>query len=274
LIQEASLHARAEILGTLLAKASQVGDELIRLQQGVENVERSFAAKAPRFRRSQRTTLGSSEDLLPLHTGSTAELRETLADSFCNDRRLANLAGKFHEEVLEPHGGLSVVMTREPSFLTEVFQNTLFQRVARAVDEWLRDSDAASILYQRYGSIESVVRELIQTGKSTLLGQPKNADGRLIVGLPGSPSGRSLRESLTKSASELSISDSVSIPDDVVFCLEIEDLSFSSVQAGLVSEQPWLTDLAPKLVSRKDVAWPDLARTAGMGRVIQGGDDL
>ena len=93
------------------------------------------------------------------------ELRETLADSFCNDRRLANLEKRFHDEVLEPHGGLSVVMTREPSFLNEVFQKTLFQRVACTVDEWLKNSDAASILYQWYGSIEGVVEKLIQTGK-------------------------------------------------------------------------------------------------------------
>ena len=54
LIEEASLHARAEILGTLLARASQVGEELNRLQQGVETVERSFAARTPRFRNSHR----------------------------------------------------------------------------------------------------------------------------------------------------------------------------------------------------------------------------
>ncbi len=274
LIEEASLHARAEILGTLLAKSSQVGEELNRLQQGVESVERAFAAKAPRFRSSQRTSLGSSDDVLPVQSASMTELRETLADSFCNDRRLAALEKRFHDEVLEPHGGLSVVMGREPSFLNEVFQNTLFQRVACSVDEWLKNSDAASILYQWYGSIEGVVEKLIQTGKATILTQPKNTDRRLIVGLPGSPSGRSLREGLAKSASELSISDSVSIPDDVVLCLEIENLSFSSVLAGLASGQPWLTELAPKLVSRQDVAWPDLTRKLVTGSLTEGGDDL
>ena len=59
-----------------------------------------------------------------------------------------------------------------------------------------------------------------------------------------------------------------------MFCLEIENLSFSSVLAELASGQPWLTDLAPKLVSRQDVAWPELARTAEMGKLIEGGDDL
>jgi len=87
--------------------------------------------------------------------------------------------------------------------------------------------------------------------------------------MPESPSGRSLRESLAKSVSLLSIADFVSIPDDVVFCLEIENLSFYSVLARLVSGQPWLTDLAPKLVTREDVAWPDLARSAEMGKIIE-----
>ena len=44
--------------------------------------------------------------------------------------------------------------------------------------------------------------------------------------------------------------------------------------AGLASGQPWLTELAPKLVSRQDVAWPELARTAETGSLTEGGDDL
>ncbi len=274
LINETALLVRAEILGSLHAKAAQVGEGLNRLQQGLENVERSFAAKNPRFRNNQSATLGSSADLLPVQTASMAELRETFAGSFCGDRRLSGLEKSFHEEVLEPHGGLTAVMTRETGFVTKVFHETLFHRVAGAVDDLLSDSDAASILYQRNGSIEGVLRELIRAGMSTLLGHPRNAAQRLILGLPDSPSGRSLRERLAKSESELPISDFVSIPDDVVFCLEIENLSFSSVQAKLVAGQPWLTDLAPKLVSREDVDWPELAHTTEMGRLVEGGDDL
>ena len=203
-----------------------------------------------------------------------AELRDTLVGSFWNENRLANLERQFHEEVLEPHGGLGVVMAREPGFQSEVFQETLFQRVGHSVDHWLKDSDAASILHHRHGSIESAVKELIQAGKSTLLGHPENAARRLVVGMPESPSGRSLRESMAGSASVLASADFVSIPDDVVFCLEIEDLSFSSVLARLVSRQPWMTELAPKLVTREDIAWPELTRTAEMGRLIERGDDL
>src|SRR5208283_2622340 len=107
-------------------------------------------AKNPRFRNSQCTTLGFSADLLPVQTASMAELRETFAGSFCSDHRLADLERRFHDEILEPHGGLSVVMTREACFLTAVFQETLVQRVTSAVDAWLRDSDAASILFQRF----------------------------------------------------------------------------------------------------------------------------
>ena len=140
-----------------------------------------------------------------------AELRETLADSFCNDRRLANLEKRFHEEVLEPYGGLAAVMRARIDSRNDVFQNSLFERVASHVDEWLKNSDAASILYQWYGSIDAVVEKLIETAKSTILAQNTDTVRRLIVCLPGSPSGRSLRESLEKLASELPISDSVSI---------------------------------------------------------------
>jgi hypothetical protein len=274
LLQETALQVRAETLGRLLAKARRVGEGLNQLEQGLQRVEGTFAAKKPHFRNSQRTPLGSSTDLLPVQTASMAELRETFAGSFCSDRRLADLETSFHEEVLQPHGGLSVVMTREAWFLTTVFQETLFQRVTSAVDAWLSNSDAATILYQRNGSVEGAMRELIESGKSTLLGQPSNEVERLIVGLPDSPAGRSLRESLAKSASDFSIADFVSIPDDVVLYLDIENLCLSSVLARLTAEQPWLTQLAHKLVSRIDVAWPGLREITETGRLIEGGDDF
>ena len=118
------------------------------------------------------------------------------------------------------------------------------------------------------------MRELIKSGKSNLLGQSGNAVERLIVGLPDSPSGRSLRESLARSASDFSIADFVSIPDDVVLYLEIENLCLSTVLARLTEGQPWLRQLAHKLVSRVDVAWPGLNETAETGGIIEGGDDF
>ena len=269
------LHVRAELLRGLLARAAQVGDGLIRLQQGLESVERSFAAKSPCFRNSQCERLGSSADLLPVQTASMVELRETFASSFCSDRRLADLERAFHEEVLRPHGGLSVVMVRETSFVAEVFQETLVRRVTRAVDDWLKDNDAASILYQRHGSIEGAARDLIELVNPTVLRRSETgAEERLIVGLPDSPWGRSLCERLAKSANELSISAFVSIPDDIVFCLEIEKMRFSAVLRKLISGQPWLTDLAPKLLSREDVDWPDLKLAAEMRTRIEEGVNL
>ena len=69
LIQETALHIRAEILAALLARASQVGEGLIRLHQGLANVECSFAAKCPRFGKSERSTLGSSVESSPRADG-------------------------------------------------------------------------------------------------------------------------------------------------------------------------------------------------------------
>ena len=100
--------------------------------------------------------------LLPVQTASMAELRETLADSFCNDRRLAT----SREEI--PRGGSGA--PRRPQRRDDaralfpqrgVSQLHSAERVACTVDEWLKNSDAASILYQWYGSIEAVVEKLI-----------------------------------------------------------------------------------------------------------------
>jgi hypothetical protein len=257
----------------LLAKASQVGEELVRLHQGLENVERLFEAKQPWFQSSERVSLGFSEDLLPVKTLRLTELRHALADSFCSQRRLSHLEKMLNEEVLQPLGGLAVVATREPRVLPQVFENML-HRVARAVDHWLESRDAASILLERYGSVEVAANELLHSWKSTTFGSPERACRRLIVGTPASPSGRSLRECLAKSASAPSHFDFVTIPDDVVLCLELDNVSIAAVAADLVSGQSWLADLAPKLVSRKDVSWPWLAGMQVLRKPAGGGEDL
>jgi hypothetical protein len=139
--------------------------------------------------------------------------------------------------------------------------NTLFRRVCAAVDHWQEEQDAASILHKRYGSIDAVANELARLWKTEMLGFPEHASQCLFVGTPGSPSGRSLRDSLIKSASSLSNSVFVTIPDDIVLCLEVEDLSFASVSAELIGGQPWLAVVAPKLVSRIDIDWAELTGT-------------
>jgi hypothetical protein len=84
----------------------------------------------------------------------------------------------------------------------------------------------------------------------------------MVVALPSSPSGRSLKEGLAsmKAASLVaeaapSVVEFITIPDDIVLCLELEIESLPSVAAALIAEQPWLAELAPRLVSRKDVPW-------------------
>jgi hypothetical protein len=57
----------------------------------------------------------------------------------------------------------------------------------------------------------------------------------------------------------------VTIADDVVFCVEIENLSFSSVAAEMVAARPWISELAPKLVSRIDVTWSGLESSLHSG---------
>jgi hypothetical protein len=80
-----------------------------------------------------------------------------------------------------------------------------------------------------------------------------------VIGIPNTPSGRSLRESLARSTGELKPCTFVSIPEDVVLCLELEGVDLSSAAADLVPDQPWLAELAAKLVTRKDVTWVDMA---------------
>jgi len=273
-IQETALSVRAEILAALLARASRIGEELGRWHKRLTEVQHLFEAEDPGFQTSERGSLGYSIDLFPVDTIGLAELRVEMAGAFSSERRLAKLERSFQDEVLEAYGGLSGVLLREPRFATELFGNTLFHRVCAAVGHWQEGQDAASILHKRYGSMDAVVNELARSWKTAMFGFPEHAAQRLVVGIPGSPSGRSLHESLMKSATFLSSSEFVTIPDDIVLCLEGEDLSFASVSAGLVGGQPWLAEVAAKLVSRIDIDWTELAGTETIVKVIDGGEDL
>jgi len=263
-IKETAFRVRAEILGAVLARAKQVQENLLRWRQRLDAVGRLFLAKDPAFRSSERAALGRSAELLPVESGRPGELGTALADTFCSERRLASLDRRLQEEVLAAHGGLAAVMAREPRFLAEVVEKALFHRVAGAAGHWLKGQDAATVLHQRAGSIDGVVAELMACYRSSTSGLAERPGQRLTVALPRSRFGRSLRESLALALAPaaLPIANFVKIPDDIVLCLEWEEWSFTSVAAALFSAQAWLAELAPKLVTRNDVAWTELSETA------------
>ena len=152
-------------------------------------------------------------------------------------------------------------MGREQRFLTQLFENDIFLRVAQAVGKWLENWDAASTLMQRFGSVERAAGELIEFWRTTSPKGSESSQTRATLALPPSPTGRSLRESLANKSALSFVTDCVAIPDDIVLCVESDDLSFATVAADMVSEHPWIESLAPKLVSRKDVDWVNLLET-------------
>jgi serine/threonine protein kinase len=269
-IQETALAVREEVLAALLAATSLAAEELARLHQGLEKLEHVFEPDPPRFRNSERGSLGFSIDLLPIEAPVAAEAGGALAGVFCSDRRLARLERRIQEEVLSAHGGFAVVIAREPAALTEFLKSMLFPRVAGAVDDWLEGQGAAKLLRHRHGSIEGAADELVRRWQSASPGNCYRAGERLVLATPGNPSGRSLRECLAKTAGGLEFADFVTVPDDVVICLELENINLQVVADDLVSGQPWLAGLAAKLVTRIDVDWPGLDPTRGGRETLPG----
>ena len=257
-IRETSLRIRSEILAALLARAAQVEEELNRMHQAIEHTRRLFQGKLPRFAEYQRGAIGRTQEILPVTAGPPDEIRDLLTAAFWNDRRLAGFEAGFQEEVLSPHGGLTGVLSRESRNQTEVFENDLFHRVASLVGRWLEGRDAASILLDRGGSLAAAIATLERSLAPLIAGLAGRPGHRLVVATPGSPAGRSLREGLASAISEPSVPNCVTIADDIVLCLEIENQSFTSVAAEMVAARPWISELAPKLVSRIDVAWRGL----------------
>jgi hypothetical protein len=273
-IQETAIRVRAEILAAMRARAAQIGEELARLQHALEGVKRLFLARDPSFQESRCPAIGWSVDLLPLEAAHSAWLRESLADSFCCERRLVNLERGLLQELNELHGGLVEVLMREPRSIAEVFENSLLHRAASAVGDWLEGQDAASILQQRRGSLEGAIRDLAAAWRSLTPGLPEAPRQRLTVSTPCSPSGRSLRERLASSSTFPADAEFVAIPDDIVLCLELEELNLASAAAAIVARQPWLAELAPKLVTRHDIPWTGLDRAEAVLARPESGEDL
>jgi hypothetical protein len=96
----------------------------------------------------------------------------------------------------------------------------------------------------------------------------------VTVGTPCSPSGRSLRESLAQSSVLPTIAEDIAIADDVVLCVEQENLSLAATAERIVADQPWLADLAPKLVTRHDVVWSGLERAGAVAPQVESGENL
>jgi hypothetical protein len=228
--------------------------EFDHIREGLAGVARRIRGHAPFALKSAHAAFGSSVEILPLAAGdgAHAQVAASLAESFCSERWLDAFGRRFQEEVLAPHGGLAAVMAREPRFVAEWLQTTLLDRAQAAVDLWLEDMDAASLMMRRYGSAEAVENALRKCLKSAAFNTEEGGGRRIVVGTPGSPSGRSLRERLAES-NTIAVAEFVTIPEDVVVCLELEDLSLSSAAADLVSGQPLLVDLAGKLMMRQDL---------------------
>jgi hypothetical protein len=255
---EIALLVRAEILSSLQARAAQWAREFERIGEGLSGIARRFRQEAVRARTSVHPTIGSSMEILPAGADAGPGVAESLAASFCSLRWLGAFGRQFQEEILEPHGGLAAIMARDPRHVGEWFQSTLLERVAVAVDLWLGDMDAASLLMRRHGSAEEVENELRKCLKSSVFRTPGAGGRRLVVCTPGSPSGRSLRERLAASNS-IEVDEFVTIPEDVAICLEIENTGLASIAAGLTSGQSLVVDLAGKLMTREDVTWTALA---------------
>ena len=225
-IRETSLRIRSEILSALLARTAQVEEELNRMHQAIEHARRLFQGKVPRFAEYQRGAIGRTREILPVTAGPPDEIRDRLTAAFWNDRRLAGFEAGFQEEVLNPQGGLTGVLSRDSRNQTEVFENDLFHRVASLVRHWLEGRDAASILLDRAGSLDAAIVTLERSLAPLIAGLAGRPYQRLVVATPGSPAGRSLREGLASAISEPPVPDTVTIADDVVLCVEIENQSF------------------------------------------------
>jgi hypothetical protein len=103
------------------------------------------------------------------------------------------------------------------------------------------------------------LRQLIEQAKPPL--RFEGSKEHLVLGVPNSPSGRTLRELVAAQVPGDAVT-AVAVPGDVVFCIESAGLPLASIAEQIIGGEPTFVQVSRRLLTRIDVDWPTLDRAA------------
>jgi hypothetical protein len=164
-------------------------------------------------------------------------------------------------EVLSPQGGLWSLSSGKRE-LEQTIKRELQRRARAALLDAIRDLDAAKLLLESRREPDHVLRDLLAYIASVSPNRdlPKGWQ-HLVVALPNSPAGTTVRQLLEPALAEVPNSFLES-EGEIVLCHEVANLPLQETAELLIGSDLPLADAARQMLTRNDVAWSalDLAR--------------
>jgi serine/threonine protein kinase len=271
LLEYSRLRHEENILDTTLTLVQAAGREVARFRHDLMLARQRLApcrtlldtAGATTTSASDQTPIPSLTQLLPGPSHTLAEAEAAVLTGL-GPEFVDAFEREFQDQVLERHGGLWALVSSDLSAprgtqsLAESIMTELQLRARRAIHGKLASVDAATLFLEVHKEPRQAQHALQALVQSALPPVPTpGGRNRVIVALPASPAGGTLRE-LAQNAlagAPLTLVDS---KGDVLVCHEIADLRLDEMTPALIGDTAACADLARRVMTRTDIAWSEL----------------
>lgn len=251
-LDEIQLECIVEAYRTAYRKASDMRQRIIETRQRCSHLAERFlqAGNSPFGVVAARNRNGM--DLLPGKSASLLEAAVYLARHLDETSFFDDLEDRIDAQWNRDGGSVWSYLAGERGDLDEEFREQLETAVLSAVLEVTENIDAASLFFEYFGGITDAVKE---TKRIIDCSRPRLARAggkqRLILGVPNSPPGRSLRELVSAQIGGHALFP-VAIQGDVVFCHETSDLPISRVAEEIIEHEAAYVQVGQRLLTRID----------------------
>jgi hypothetical protein len=252
-LREVAIANVIEFIRTVYRRATEIRQRLIETRQRCSQLADHFLLRvevgpSP----TQQGSTVNGLDLLPGQSSSILEASTTIARHLAGTSFFEDLEERLGEVVLKDSGGLWGLVRGESGAFERTMETRLLGVVLDAVLVSMETIDSASLFFDMCQGVTEAVRELkkiLEKSRPRLMvagGKPQ-----LILSVPNSPPGRSLRELV---ASHMPPGTTLPVVNhgDVIFCYEASRLPISRVAEEIIGHEPAFIQAGSRLVTRVD----------------------
>ena len=254
-IEELALESIIEAFRTVYRFASDIREKIVQMRQMCAQLVESLRQSSD-FVQSQNVKESrnlNGIELLPGNSRTPWEAAVYLVKHLSTTSFFDDLDDRIETEVLEGKGGLWGVINSDSPSQELVLRQELPSSILAAVIGSFDHIDAASLFFENHAGITETVKQikrLIEKARPRL--SVAGGKQQLILGVPNSPPGRSLRELVTAQMPPDSTMP-VANQGDVIFCFEASNLPISKVAEEVIGHEAAFVQVGSRLTTRSDV---------------------
>lgn len=254
-IEELALESVIEAFRTVYRFACGLREKLVQLRQAcaqqAEALKQSSDLVQGQTVKESRNLNGL--ELLPGKSRTPYEAAIFLIKHLSTTSFFDDLDDRIEMEVLVGKGGLWGLLNEPTGFQEVALRQELPASILSAVTGSFDHIDAASLFFETHSGITETVKQikrLIEKARPRL--SMAGGEQRLILGVPNSPPGRSLRE-LVIAQMPADSTLPVASQGDVIFCFEASNLPISKVAEEVIGHEVAFVQVGSRLTTRCDV---------------------